>query len=50
MPSPTSFCNFRERQTRASLQIDIIGIDEGAQRAERFAGKEVRLGSLYPTV
>lgn len=42
----TSLRNLGKRQTRAPLQIDILAIDQGAQRAQRLAREEVGLCPL----
>lgn len=44
--SRTSFRDFSECQTGTSLEIDIVGIDEGAQGPKGFTGEEVGLGPL----
>lgn len=44
--SRTSLRDFSECQTGAPLEIDIIGIDEGAQGPKGFTGEEVGLGPL----
>lgn len=46
----TSFGNFRECQTRTSLQVDILRVDQGAQRSKRLSGKEISLGTLHRPV
>lgn len=42
----TSLCDFREGQARASLQVDIFGVNQGAQSSERLAVEEVGLRAL----
>lgn len=41
-----SFCDFGKGQAGASLQIDVLAVDEGGECGERFAGEEVGLASL----
>lgn len=40
------FSDLGKGQTGASLEIDVIGVDQGAQGAQRLSGKEVGLGAL----
>lgn len=42
----TSFRNFRERQTGAPLQIDIVREYQGAQSSKWLAGEEVGFSTL----
>jgi hypothetical protein len=36
-----------ERQARRPLQVDVVGVHQGAECAQRLAGEEVGLGSLW---
>lgn len=42
----TSLGDLSERQTRASLEVDVVGENKGAQGSEGLAGEEVGLASL----
>lgn len=42
----TSLRYLCECQARASLEVDIVGVDEGAERSEGVAAEEVVLGPL----
>lgn len=42
----TSFRYLGKGETGASLEINIIGVNEGAKGAKRFANEEVRLPAL----
>ena len=43
----TSFGNLGEGQARTPLQVDIVGVDEGAKRPKGLAGEEVGLSALH---
>ena len=49
--SRTSFSNLGKRQAGASLQVYVLGVDEGAEGVEWLAGEEVCLRPLcWPSV
>jgi hypothetical protein len=46
----TSFCDLRKCQAGTPLQVNVIGVDKGAQSPQRLAGEEVGVGSLSDEV
>ena len=42
----TSLCDLSKGQAGGALQVDVVGIDQGAEGAEGFAGEEVSLCAL----
>ena len=44
--SGTSLCYLGKGQACRPLQVNVVGVDERAERAEGFAREEVGLGSL----
>jgi hypothetical protein len=46
----TSFCDLGKCQACAALKVDVLAVNKRAERIQRFAGKEVGLGSLQITL
>lgn len=46
----TSFRDLSKRQAGTTLKVDVLAVDEGAERIQRLARKEVGLGSLQTIV